>query len=132
MVGGRRERLHGRPAQAGRRGALPSAGHWHVAIEAADGWCLIRVSSAAALPIPVAPTHPTHPLTYDYLPAQNDLLDVVASIHLSHRDGVWRIRLNLVLALIYNLIGIPSRPGRPPHRPVCTRPSCVGSLWKES
>lgn len=42
---------------------------------------------------------------------QNDLLDVVASIHLSKRT-VWRVRLNLVLALIYNLIGIPIAAGR--------------------
>ncbi|XP_054442477.1 copper-transporting ATPase 2 isoform X2 [Pteronotus mesoamericanus] len=41
---------------------------------------------------------------------QNDLLDVVAGIRLSKRT-VWRIRLNLVLALIYNLVGVPIAAG---------------------
>ncbi|XP_078201311.1 uncharacterized protein LOC128931550 [Callithrix jacchus] len=40
----------------------------------------------------------------------NDLLDVVASIHRSKRT-VQRISINLVLALIYNLVGIPIAAG---------------------
>lgn len=46
-----------------------------------------------------------------FFPLQNDLLDVVASIHLSKRT-VKRIRINLILALIYNLLGIPIAAGK--------------------
>lgn len=84
-----------------------------VAIEAADV-VLIRVSALCLLPVVPAvgggravgtvPESPNAPLP------QNDLLDVVAAIHLSKRT-VRRIRLNLVLALIYNLVGIPIAAG---------------------
>lgn len=84
-----------------------------VAIEAADV-VLIRVSALCLLPVVqavgggravgTAPESPNASLP------QNDLLDVVAAIHLSKRT-VRRIRLNLVLALIYNLVGIPIAAG---------------------
>lgn len=88
-----------------------------VAIEAADV-VLIRVSATVLTcpllslmrPFLVWYSEGSMQKTFNALVLQNDLLDVVASIHLSKRT-VRRIRINLILALIYNLLGIPIAAG---------------------
>lgn len=100
-----------------------------VAIEAADV-VLIRVSSQRLPPVQaVGVAGRGQALTHRCPLLQNDLLDVVAAIHLSKRT-VWRVRLNLVLALIYNLVGIPIAAGEvaltwgPPTPALCPPGSC--------